>query len=194
MIFMVILYIPDENRSLYDYNSIRDFLKGISIDYERWEPVNDIPADASAEEILNAYAEQIDELKSRGGYLTADVIDVNQNTPGLDSMLSKFNIEHRHDEDEVRYILDGRGLFHIHTHEGPVVAVEVQAGDLIRVPRGMLHWFNLCGDKRIRAIRLFQDVSGWTPHYTHSSIDQKYEPVCWGPSYIPPRQTTAAKQ
>jgi 1,2-dihydroxy-3-keto-5-methylthiopentene dioxygenase len=191
VIFMAILYIPDENRSLYDYNSIRDFLKMISIEYERWEPVNDIPADASAEEILNAYAEQIDELKSRGGYLTADVIDVNQNTPGLDSMLSKFNIEHRHDEDEVRYILDGRGLFHIHIHEGPVVAVEVQAGDLIRVPRGTLHWFNLCGDKRIRAIRLFQDVSGWTPYYTHSSIDQKYEPVCWGPSYIPPRRTTA---
>lgn len=190
MISMAILHIPDENRSLYDYNSVRDFLKGISIDYERWKPRNDIPADASAEEILSAYAEQINELKSRGGYLTADVIDVNQDTPGLDSMLSKFNIEHRHDEDEVRYILNGRGLFHIHTDEGPVVAVEVQAGDLIRVPRGTLHWFNLCDDKRIRAIRLFQDVSGWTPHYTHSSIDQKYEPVCWGPSYIPPRQTT----
>ena len=123
--------------------------------------------------------------------MTVDVIDVNQNTPGLDSMLSKFNIEHCHDEDEVRYILDGRGLFHIHPQEGPVVAVEVQAGDLIRVPRGMLHWFNLCGDRRIRAIRLFQNVSGWTPHYTRSSIDQKYEPVCWGPSYIPPQ--TAAK-
>lgn len=190
MIFMAILHIPDENRSLYDYNSIRDFLKGIGIDYERWKPVNDVPGEASSEEILSAYAEQINELKSRGGYLTADVIDVNQNTPGLDSMLSKFNIEHRHDEDEVRYILNGRGLFHIHTDEGLVVAVEVQAGDLIRVPRGTLHWFNLCGDKRIRAIRLFQDVSGWTPHYTHSSIDQRYEPVCWGPSYIPPRQTT----
>lgn len=192
MILMAILYIPDENRSLDDYNRIRDFLRGISIDYERWEPVTGIPPDASAEEILSAYSEQINELKNRGGYLTADVIDVNQNTPGLDSMLSKFNIEHRHDEDEVRYILDGRGLFHIHPYEGPVVAVEVQGGDLIRVPRETLHWFNLCGDKRIRAIRLFQDMSGWTPHYTHSSIDQKYEPVCWGPSYIPPWQTKAA--
>lgn len=194
MILMALLHIPDENRSLDDYHRVRDFLKGISIDYERWEPVTEIPLDASAEEILSAYSGQINELKSRGGYLSADVIDVNQNTPGLDSMLSKFSIEHRHDEDEVRYILDGQGLFHIHPDEGPVVAVKVQAGDLIRVPRGMLHWFNLCGDKRIRAIRLFQDMSGWTPHYTYSSIDQKYEPVCWGPSYIPPRQTRAATE
>jgi 1,2-dihydroxy-3-keto-5-methylthiopentene dioxygenase len=191
VIFMTILHIPDENRTLQDHDRIRDFLEEIGIDYEHWEPVVGVTSDAPAEQIMNAYAEQINELKRRGGYLTADVIDVNQDTPGLDTMLSKFNIEHSHNEDEVRYILDGRGLFHIHPLEGPVVAVEVQAGDLIRVPRGMLHWFNLCGDRRIRAIRLFQDVSGWTPHYTHSSIDQKYEPVCWGPSYIPPQ--TAAK-
>jgi 1,2-dihydroxy-3-keto-5-methylthiopentene dioxygenase len=154
--------------------------------------VADVPPNASAEQILNAYAGQINQLKSRGSYVTADVIDVNRDTPGLDAMLAKFNIEHRHDEDEVRYIIDGKGLFHIHPHHGPVVAVEVEAGDLIRVPRGTLHWFNLCGDRRIRAIRLFQNVSGWTPHYTHSAIDRKYEPVCWGPWYIPP-QTTAAK-
>ena len=51
-------------------------------------------------------------------------------------------------------------------------AIEVEAGDLIRVPRGTQHWFDLCGDRRIRAIRLFQDQSGWTPHYTQSGVDR----------------------
>src|SRR5918912_2829561 len=189
---MAIVRIPDKNRSLQEHNEVRDYLTGIGIDYEYWEPVTDVPPDASAEQILSAYAKQIDELKSRGGYVTADVIDVNRDTPGLDAMLAKFNIEHRHDEDEVRYIINGRGLFHIHPQQGPVVAIEVDAGDLIRVPRGTLHWFDLCGDRRIRAIRLFQDMSGWTPHYTHSGIDRKYEPVCWGPWYIPPQKTTTA--
>jgi 1,2-dihydroxy-3-keto-5-methylthiopentene dioxygenase len=184
---MAVLRIPDENRSLQKHDEIRDVLAGIGIDYERWEPVTGVLPDASPEQILGAYAKQIDELKSRGGYVTADVIDVNRNTPGLDAMLAKFNIEHRHDEDEVRYIVSGRGLFHIHPQLGPVVAIEVEAGDLIRIPRGTLHWFDLCGDRRIRAIRLFQDVSGWTPHYTHSAIDRNYEPVCWGPRYIPPQ-------
>lgn len=191
---MAILNIPDENHLLQNYDEVRDYLAGINIIYEYWEPVADLPQDASTEEVLRAYSKQINELKRRGGYVTADVISVNKNTPGLDAMLAKFNIEHRHDEDEVRYILSGRGLFHIHSQQqqqqqqqqqrDQVVAVEVEAGDLICIPRNTLHWFDLCGDRIIRAIRLFQDVSGWTPHYTHSAIDRKYEPVCWGPMYI----------
>src|SRR6266436_3426090 len=149
---VAVLRIPDENRSLREHDEVRNYLAGIGIDYERWESPADLPLDASADQVL-------------GGYVTADVIDVNADTPGLDAMLAKFNIEHRHDEDEVRYIVAGRGLFHIHPQQGPVVAIEVEAGDLIRVPRGTLHWFDLCGDRRIRAIRLFQDKSGWTPHY-----------------------------
>ena len=61
--------------------------------------------------------------------MTADMIDVNHDTPGLDAMLAKFNIEHRHDEDEVRYIVNGRGLFHIHPAAGFCSAIEVEAGD-----------------------------------------------------------------
>ncbi len=184
---MAVVRIPDENRVLREQDQVRDYLASISIEYERWEPVMGVGADASSEEILRAYEGQVSELKKRGGYVTADVIDVKPDTPGLDTMLAKFNIEHRHDEDEVRYIIAGRGLFHIHPADGPVIAIEVEAGDLIRVPRGTLHWFDLCGDRRIRAIRLFQDVTGWTPHYTNSGIDRGYEPVCLGPRYIPPQ-------
>ncbi len=188
---MAVLQIPDENRSLREHEEVRDYLARIGIEYERWESAAELPDDASADQVLSAYSEQVEELKRRGGYVTADVIDVHADTPGLEAMLAKFNIEHTHDEDEVRYIIAGRGLFHIHPRQGPVVAIEVEAGDLIRVPRGTLHWFDLCGDRRIRAIRLFQDKSGWTPHYTNSGVDRNYEPVCWGPRYIPSQ--TAAK-
>ena len=188
---MAVLRIPDEERTLNGQGEVRDYLAGIGIDYEKWETKSGVAEDALPEEILKAYGEEIDKLKRRGGYMTADVIDVNPATPGLETMLAKFNIEHRHEEDEVRFIIAGRGLFHIHPQRGPVVAIEVEAGDLIRVPKGTLHWFDLCGERRIRAIRLFQDVSGWTPHYTHSGVDRGYEPVCWGPRYIPPQ--TAAR-
>jgi 1,2-dihydroxy-3-keto-5-methylthiopentene dioxygenase len=184
---MAVLRIPDQRRTLREDGEIRDYLAGIGIDYERWHVANGVGADASSEEILRAYEPQIEQLKKRGGYITADVIDVNPETPGLDAMLARFNIEHRHDEDEVRYIIAGRGLFHIHPPASAVVAIEVEAGDLIRVPRGTMHWFDLCGERRIRAIRLFQDASGWTPHYSGSGVDRNYEPVCWGPRYIPPQ-------
>src|SRR5215469_5261142 len=51
-----------------------------------------------------------------------------------------------------------------------------------------------CGeriDRRIRAIRLFQDAGGWTPHYTNSAVDRNYEPVCFGPRYIPQQAGSA---
>ena len=183
---MAVLTIPDEKRTLREFTEIQDHLASIGIQYERWEAAEPVSIDASAEQILAAYSKQIEVLKSQGGYVTADVIDVNPSTPNLDSMLTKFRSEHWHDEDEVRFIVKGHGLFHIAPPEGDVVSIEMEAGDLIRVPRGTLHWFDLCGDRTVRAIRLFQDTAGWTPHYTGSGVDARYEPVCFGPAYLPP--------
>ena len=181
---MATVSIPDEKRTLTQDGEVRDYLAGIGITYERWEPSHQLAAGASAAEVLAAYAPEIDRLKAHGGYVTADVIDVSPATPGLDAMLNRFNSEHWHDEDEVRFIIEGRGLFHIHPRQGKVVSITVEAGDLLRVPRGTWHWFDLCQEKRIRAIRLFQDTSGWTPHYTLSGADRRYQPVCFGPSYL----------
>src|SRR5207249_9765013 len=160
-------------------------LSTYGITFERWTALRPVSADAAPDEVLAAYADKVADLNTRGGYTAADVIDVKPDTPGLDWMLAKFNSEHWHDEDEVRFIVEGRGLFHIHPKQGPVFAIEVEAGDLIRVPTGTWHWFDLCADRRIRAIRLFQDPSGWTPQYTKSGVDRGFQPVCFGLSYIP---------
>lgn len=181
---MALVRIPEEDRTIREVEEVRSFLAARGIEYERAEPEAPVGADASAETLLAAYRTKIEELNARGGYVTADVIDVFPHTPGLAAMLAKFNSEHWHDEDEVRFIVEGRGLFHIKPNEGPVFAVEVEAGDLIRVPKGTRHWFDLCVDRRIRAIRLFQDPSGWTPRYTHSGIDKTFQPVCLGPAYF----------
>jgi 1,2-dihydroxy-3-keto-5-methylthiopentene dioxygenase len=62
---------------------------------------------------------------------------------------------------------------------------------MLRVPCGTTHWFTLCEDRRIRAIRWFQDTTGWTPHYTDSGVDQAYQPLCFGPAYLGPRVTSS---
>jgi 1,2-dihydroxy-3-keto-5-methylthiopentene dioxygenase len=187
---MAIVRIPDEDRTLRECAEITAYLASIGIDYEKWELPESAAESASAEEILALYREQIEKLKQRGGYVTADVIELKPQTPNLETMLAKFSREHWHDEDEVRFIIHGRGLFHIHPREGSLTAIEVEPGDLIRVPRGTWHWFDLCGDRTIRAIRLFQDASGWTPRYTDSGVDRNYQPVCMGPSYFPPAAAT----
>jgi 1,2-dihydroxy-3-keto-5-methylthiopentene dioxygenase len=185
---MAIVTIPEENRVLQNATEIAAHLADIGIAYERWEPAHDVRAGATPDEVLEAYGAEIEELKRRGGYVTADVIDVGPQTPNLEAMLSKFNSEHWHDEDEVRFIISGRGLFHIRPRTGPVTVIEVEAGDLVCVPKGKWHWFDLCGDRRIKAIRLFQDASGWTPHYTGSGVDRNYQAVCLGPAYVAPQK------
>jgi 1,2-dihydroxy-3-keto-5-methylthiopentene dioxygenase len=183
---MATLKVPEEGRTLTEPAEVARHLRAAGIDYERWAAAAPVGALATADEVLAAYAPEIQRLKEAGGYVTADVIDVKPDTPGLETMLAKFSREHWHDEDEVRFIVEGRGIFHIHPRDGAVFALEVEAGDLIRVPRGTWHWFDLCADRRIRAIRLFQDPSGWTPHYTDSQVDQRFEPVCFGPGYLAP--------
>jgi 1,2-dihydroxy-3-keto-5-methylthiopentene dioxygenase len=182
---MAVVRVPREGRSIGEAAEVREFLARVGIDWERWQPTRPLGAGAPAEEVLQAYEPEIDKLKAQGGYVTADVIDVRPETPNLDAMLAKFKSEHWHDEDEVRFILEGSGIFFIHPPGGEVFAIEVGPGDLIRVPRGTWHWFDLCAERRIRAIRLFQDPAGWTPRYTESGVAAGYEPVCLGPSQLP---------
>lgn len=182
---MAVVDVPKKNIRLTETSEIAEYLHGIRIDYERWDNIGEIGPDATDDEILAFYSKEIEMLKAKGGYVTADVINIVPTTPNLDVMLDKFNKEHWHDEDEVRFIVKGHGLFHIAPENGDVTSIEMEAGDLIRVPLGMHHWFNLCGDRTVRAIRLFQDVSGWTPNYTNSGVDSGFQPVCFGVSYIP---------
>jgi len=180
---MASIRIPSENRILQDSDDIRSFLLPFGIHYDRWAVEGRIDRDATAEEILVAYEPEVTALKQQGGYLTADVVDVKPETPNLDALLAKFNKEHRHAEDEVRFIVKGRGLFYIHPeNDEPLFSIEIEEGDFINVPAGTKHWFDLCADRTIRAIRLFKDMSGWTPLYTNDEIASGYQPLCFGPN------------
>lgn len=183
---MASITIPSEDRTLTDAREISDFLGQFGIWYRRYDGNTQSLEGCTDEEILAAFEAPISKLKDEGGYVTADVINITPDIPNLDVMLAKFDKEHWHDEDEVRFIVEGNGLFHINPTDGPVFRIEVTEGDMINVPRGTHHWFHLCGDRRIKAIRLFQDVSGWTPHYTESGEDAEFAPLCFGPSYIEP--------
>ena len=181
---MACVVVPDENRVISDNGEITAFLKPFGIWHERWELAERVSPSAPAEEILAAYKPEIDRLSAAGGYITADVMQVTPETPNLDAMMEKFKSEHTHSEDEVRFILRGAGLFHIHPDNGPVFAIQVEAGDLINVPKGVRHWFNLCADRNIRAIRLFQNPAGWTPQYVDAPVSGRYQPLCFGPNYL----------
>ncbi len=111
------------------------------------------------------YQESLDKVKAERGYIEQDVIALTPDTPNLETICAKFSPEHLHDDDEVRFVLDGEGIFDIRSTNDKWMRVTVTAGDLIVVPKDRHHRFFLTDSKAIRCVRLFKDTSGWVPRY-----------------------------
>lgn len=169
---MAVLTVRGEAGALGDPGAVEAFLKPYGIEHEVWD-VAKLAADSRGpdetpqERVLRVFAAEIGALKRRGGYVAADVVALRPETPNLETMLEKFRPEHQHTEDEVRFIVSGRGVFTIHGTDDRVFDIEVRSGDLLVVPAGTWHWFDLCEDRAIEAIRLFGSNAGWTPVYRH---------------------------
>jgi 1,2-dihydroxy-3-keto-5-methylthiopentene dioxygenase len=113
---------------------------------------------------LDHYFESLEVFQSR------DMIVLNPETPNLDGMLEKFSRPHTHADDEVRYIVDGEGVFGFVCPDGTQMELTIQPEEYINVPAGTEHWFYLTPQRRIKAVRYFVDTSGWTPEYTNTKI------------------------
>lgn len=172
---MALLHIPDQDKMLSDQSDIREFLNARGVLFEKWETNATFSDDADQHTILAAYEHVLKPYMVDHGYGTADVISVNPNTPNIEALKTKFLTEHTHTEDEVRFFVDGEGLFWFNMGNGnPVFCVICQKGDLISVPANTKHWFDFGPKCFVKAIRVFTDMSGWVPHYTESGVDGKY--------------------
>ena len=113
----------------------------------------------------DAYQEALDALKVERGYIEQDTIALSPETPNLQTLCDKFKDEHLHAEDEVRFVLDGEGVFDIRNGDDRWMRVTVERGDLIVVPEKRYHRFELTETNTIQCVRLFKDKAGWVPHY-----------------------------
>jgi 1,2-dihydroxy-3-keto-5-methylthiopentene dioxygenase len=112
-----------------------------------------------------AYQPTLDQLKASRGYVEQDIVELRPDTPDLDALCAKFADEHLHTDDEVRYVLQGEGIFDIRSADDRWMRVTVEQGDLIVVPANRHHRFFLTESRQIRCVRLFKDRGGWTPVY-----------------------------
>lgn len=140
---------------------------------ERWEASAPIAAGAAADEVIAAYRSQIDRLMNERGYVTVDVVSMTRTHPQKAELRAKFLEEHRHAEDEVRFFVDGRGLFTLHI-EDKVYAVLCEKNDLISVPAGTRHWFDMGENPHFVAIRLFNNPEGWVAQFTGEDIAGRF--------------------
>ncbi len=117
----------------------------------------------------SAYQGPLDALREAQGYIKQDEVALSPQTPDLDAICEKFWAEHRHTEDEVRFVLEGEGVFDVRSRDDRWMRVTVVAGDLLVVPKDRHHRFALTESKTIRCVRLFKDTSGWTAIYRPSA-------------------------
>ncbi|MGP4842777.1 1,2-dihydroxy-3-keto-5-methylthiopentene dioxygenase [Marinobacter sp. 1Y8] len=136
--------------------------------FEQW-PTRDLSANASQDDILEAYADEVARLKTECGFQTADVVSLAADNPNKDAARKKFLDEHTHNEDEVRFFVRGQGLFYLHFGD-KVYAVLCQKNDLISVPDGTRHWFDMGPEPEFTCIRLFSNPDGWVASFTGEDI------------------------
>jgi 1,2-dihydroxy-3-keto-5-methylthiopentene dioxygenase len=142
-------------------------LATIGVTFERW------PTRAVTGDILIAYTPEIDRLKARGGYRSVDVVAVTPDHPDRAAMRTTFLSEHSHAEDEVRFFVVGQGLFTLHA-DGRVWTVLCCAGDLMAVPAGMTHWFDMGEAPHFTVIRMFVNPDGWVAAFTGDDIADRF--------------------
>ncbi|MCB1156801.1 MAG: acireductone dioxygenase [Leptospiraceae bacterium] len=162
-------------------SAVKAFLKDRGVEYDHWpvpESANiltgkQVLSDSEKEELLGHVNQYFLELQTKFGYRTRDLVVLHPEVPGLDEMLAKFDKVHFHSDDEVRYIIDGTGIFGFTLSNGEKFLVHVEKEDFIFVPKNINHWFYLDEKKRIKAVRYFSDTSGWVPNYVDepNSID-----------------------
>jgi 1,2-dihydroxy-3-keto-5-methylthiopentene dioxygenase len=155
--------------STADSEAIADGLAEIGVRFERWRAHAVLPAGADDAAVLAAYAADVERLKAIGGYRAVDVIRLAAGDPAAPALRAKFLDEHTHADDEVRFFVEGAGQFYLHK-AGKVFMVVCQAGDLISVPAGTPHWFDMGPQPAFAAIRLFVSPAGWVADFTGAAI------------------------
>ncbi len=156
-----------------DSDQIQAELAARGIRFERWSALVELPAEADQDAILAAYGPEIARVQATGNYPTVDAIRLAPDHPDRASLRQKFLAEHTHSEDEVRFFVEGRGLFCLHLG-GEVLQVLCERNVCIAVPGGTRHWFDMGPEPQFCALRFFANPDGWVANFTGDGIAQNF--------------------
>ncbi len=164
---------PHHGTTKTEFNDIVSTLADIGVLLEKWEAGMPLSRDASKEEVLAAYEESVSELNSKYGFKTVDVVGLNPDHPDREVMRNKFLAEHTHADFEIRFFVEGSGIFYLHV-DNKVYATLCEQGDLISVPANTTHWFDMGTTPYFKCIRFFTTDDGWVGNFTGSDIATQF--------------------
>lgn len=156
-----------------EYATIAASLARLGVRFERWQAAQPLPADAAQETVLAAYREPVERLTREYGFQSVDVVSLRPDHPQKAELRNKFLAEHVHADFEVRFFVDGSGLFYLHAGDS-IYLVLCEQGDLISVPADTPHWFDMGENPDFKCIRLFTVAEGWVAQFTESGIAERF--------------------
>lgn len=111
--------------------------------------------------------DELNAIAKERGYKNRDQVILNLDSFGGDvdafnSKMKTFYTEHYHEDEEIRYIVDGEGYFDVRAKDEKWIRAQLSPNDLLVLPAGIYHRFTLSSNLReITAIRLFKDEPKW---------------------------------
>jgi 1,2-dihydroxy-3-keto-5-methylthiopentene dioxygenase len=169
----------ESGQTLTDVAAIQKQLEGLNVQLQSWPVVESSATaallaqpgltEAEKESVLRSLDHYFETLQAESGYHSRDLIVLHPDTPNLDGLLEKFSPPHTHAEDEVRYIVDGEGIFGFIAPDGQQMELTIQAEEYINVPANTPHWFYLTPQRWVKAVRYFSGTEGWVPEYINAS-------------------------
>lgn len=138
----------------------------------------------------------VDQIAKDRSYKNRDEITVSPEKMGAvyEDKVKMFFDEHLHEDEEIRYILDGEGFFDVRSEGDDWVRIRLEKDDLIILPAGIYHRFTTDSKnvgrpqltpslqlhhnhmlmilQYIKAIRLFKEEPKWTPLNRGPQVDE----------------------
>jgi 1,2-dihydroxy-3-keto-5-methylthiopentene dioxygenase len=156
-----------------DPERIQQELAQRGIAFSRWPARAQLAPDADQAAILAAFGPEIARVQQQGGYGTVDAIRMTPDHPDRVALRQKFLAEHTHSEDEVRFFVEGCGLFCLHLGD-EVLQLICEQNDWIAVPAGTRHWFDMGPEPRFCSLRFFNNSEGWVASFSGDAIADRY--------------------
>ena len=159
--------------AISEFTAISKTLADVGVQFERWDATQTLAPDAGQEQVLAAYADAIAKLNAQFGFQSVDVVALRPDNPNKGEFRQKFLTEHVHKDFEIRFFVDGQGLFYLHIND-KVYLTLCEKGDLISVPANTTHWFDMGENPNFKCIRFFTTQDGWVGDFTGSDIAARF--------------------